>query len=166
MVSYMWANHFFCKSHAKCSKYLIPTAELAASSHKRTKLHELVELASAYEITYPTPARVRGVRAAIEAFIDTKVLTTIKNKQAGDMDLVTVGKVVMEKFDQEIRYGWGFDLNGMDIGVAVFLEACHQVGKPEGRLEESLIEGFTPRLNTEISGDPVHLFESGSHIPS
>ena len=101
-AKYRKEDHFFCKSHAKASGYTIPTARLAASQYKRTKLAKLVDVAKDYDIEFPKPARKVSLLAAIDTYIKDNLLETIKTQSANQIDLISIGRAIMNKFNEEI----------------------------------------------------------------
>ena len=96
-------NIIYCDKHAKAqTEWLLPESRLSQKVLKKTKVEELLKLASDLKIENIGKKRI-DIMKGFENFIQTKCLDTVtisKSKSAGDTDLVYIGKKLREKFDK------------------------------------------------------------------
>jgi hypothetical protein len=96
-------TNIFCDKHAKTqTEWLIPESRFSQKVLKKTKVEDLIILASDLKIENIGKKRA-DIMKGFEDFIQKKCLepvTVSKSKGAGDTDLVSIGKKIREQFDQ------------------------------------------------------------------
>lgn len=80
---------YYCKQHAKCSEYHIPSKDLADTKLKRCKIAELKMIAEKHDISYENPILKAKLLEIIQTFRDEKFLKSIVEEKT-DTGLVTV----------------------------------------------------------------------------
>ena len=90
-------NNVYCEKHAKSSEWIYPKFSL--KTLKKKKVEDLLQLAA--ELKIDVGKKRADIMANFELFITAKCLEPIiesKNKNAGDIDLITIGKKMKEMF--------------------------------------------------------------------
>lgn len=104
---YKKGNNVYCDKHAKSqSEWLIPESKFSQKVLKRTKVEDLIILASELKIENIGKKRA-DIMKGFEDFIIKKCLepvTVSKSKSAGDTDLVSIGKKMREQFDKVLEH--------------------------------------------------------------
>jgi len=90
---------FLCEKHAKEStKYILPNMKFSSTKLKSMNLEELNKLLEKYSLNICTTKK--SAVENLEPYISKNTLTTlVKKKSATSIDLVTIGKHMMEQLD-------------------------------------------------------------------
>ena len=89
----------YCLKHSKLHKYLQPTSDLKEPFLKKQKLQKLIDIADKYKLTYETPLKKSNILSTIQSFIQTNCYTQIAKTNATKVDLVTIGRIIQQKFN-------------------------------------------------------------------
>jgi hypothetical protein len=92
-------NTFFCKIHAKKQSYKIPSSNLDISKLKKMNLHTLINHIQPFDIDFEKPITKTALLKIIEKHNDDFYFDPIKNINTNDVDLITLGKNIYEKFN-------------------------------------------------------------------
>jgi hypothetical protein len=97
---YFKDKEFFCKTHAKCqTNYIIPSKTLSLQSIKVLKLGDLHSLAKKYSIGgFDEGIKKDKMLEIVLAGMKDKFLESTTTQSANDMDLVSVGIGIQNKF--------------------------------------------------------------------
>lgn len=98
-AKYIKGDEFYCKTHSKKSKYKIPDKECTHKAIKKMKLGSIKEYCEKHNIDTQTCKLKQDYINKALSYIDTNFFTTIKDKNANSMTLVTLGKNLMNQFD-------------------------------------------------------------------
>jgi hypothetical protein len=91
----------FCLKHSKKQDYIIPTNELKESTIKKKKLEELILFCNKYEIKYQVTNKKELINLIV-SFLNKKCFIEVKKNNASKTDLVTIGRNIQNKFDNEL----------------------------------------------------------------
>ena len=99
---YFKGTNFFCKTHAKSQNtYIIPSKTLSLQSIKALKLGDLHSLAKKYSIVVDDVGIKKDkLLEIVLASMKDKFLESTTTQSANDMDLVSVGIAIQNKFDK------------------------------------------------------------------
>lgn len=98
-AKYIKDNEWYCKTHAKKSKYVIPDRESNEKHIKKMKLDCIKKYCKTHNIdTEDIKLKQDYIDRAL-TYIKSNFFTTIKDKNANDMTLVTLGINLMNQFD-------------------------------------------------------------------
>ena len=89
----------YCLKHSKLLNYLQPTSELKEPFLKKQKLQNLIDIADKYKLTYETPLKKSNILSIIQSFIHTNCYTPIVKTNASKVNLVTIGRIIQQKFN-------------------------------------------------------------------
>ena len=89
----------YCLKHSKLHKYLHPTSDLKEPFLKKQKLQNLIDIADKYKLTYETPLKKSNILSIIQSFIHTNCYTPIVKTNASKVNLVTIGRIIQQKFN-------------------------------------------------------------------
>lgn len=99
-------TNIYCNKHSKTqTEWLIPESKFSQKVLKKTKIEDLIKLASELKIENIGKKRA-DIMKCFDDFIIKKCLEpvlSVKNKSAGDVDLVSIGKKMKEIFDNVLR---------------------------------------------------------------
>jgi hypothetical protein len=99
-------NNIYCDKHSKTqTEWLIPESRFSQKILKKTKVEDLIKLASNLKMENIGKKRVDIINN-FDIFIRTRCLEPVvssKSKSAGDTDLVFIGKKMREIFDQVLE---------------------------------------------------------------
>jgi len=99
-AKYSKGHDYYCKSHAKKTEYLVPTAEILNVKLKRKKLKDLIDFADFYEIKHDNHAKKDKLRETIESYMKERLLDTVTPQSANAMDLIQLGIALRDKLDE------------------------------------------------------------------
>lgn len=99
-AKYQKNTQCFCAKHAKNQSYKVPVPEYKSSSIKKYKLSKLHELAIKFDLTYEPKIKKTELATLINEYIDKIYLDVIERKNANDIDLFFVGKMLKTKFNE------------------------------------------------------------------
>ena len=97
---YFFNDKYYCKIHAKKTEYIIPTTELYPSRLNKYKLIELFKIADKYEVKYEKPILKNALLDKINLHLKDKFFQIVQTQKADKMNLVDLGKNMMNHFDQ------------------------------------------------------------------
>ena len=99
-------NECFCKKHAKMNNtYLLPDTELNPVKYKRMKLFDLLILAKKFNIISDKSKFTKTeLINKIDSFIETKYFHCISEEKCNNINLITLGKNIMNKLDEKIKH--------------------------------------------------------------
>ena len=93
----------YCKIHAKTTEYIIPTTELNITRLNKYKVAELYELCEKYSIKYEKPINKTKLLEKINLELSNKFFNIIKTQKADKINLVDLGKTMMNYFDNSLK---------------------------------------------------------------
>tara|TARA_R110002072_G_scaffold262815_3_gene421681 strand:+ start:2016 stop:2852 length:837 start_codon:yes stop_codon:yes gene_type:complete len=102
-AKYSKGSNYYCKSHAKKTEYLIPSAETSNIKLKKKKINELVDFANLYEIKYEQPAKKDKLRETIVNHLNDRLLNNVTSQSANAIDLIQLGIVLRDRLDKELH---------------------------------------------------------------
>jgi hypothetical protein len=99
-------TNIYCDKHSKTQQeWLIPENRFSQKTLKKTKIEDMIKLASELKLENIGKKRI-DILKTFDDFIKNKCLEpviTVKNKSAGDIDLVSIGKKMKEVFDNVLK---------------------------------------------------------------
>jgi hypothetical protein len=99
-AKYTLNDSYFCLKHSKKQNYQIPTAELKAAFINRQKIQKLIDIADKYNIHYEKPSKKNDLLFKINEYITNKCFKEITSTNASQIDLITIGKNIKNKFNK------------------------------------------------------------------
>ena len=97
---YTLNDTFFCLKHSKKQNYQIPTGELKTTFVNRQKIQKLIDIADKYNIPYEKPIKKNDLLFKINEYIANKCFKEITITNASQIDLITIGKNIKNKFNK------------------------------------------------------------------
>jgi hypothetical protein len=91
---------YFCLKHSKKQNYQIPTNELKSAFINRQKIQKLIDIADKYNIHYEKPTKKNDLLFKINEYITNKCFKEITTTNASQIDLITIGKNIKNKFNK------------------------------------------------------------------
>lgn len=97
-------NKFYCKMHAKCSNFSIPTQDLSITKLnkiKNMKLQDLYKILCDYEIPHKKNVKKNVLIENIKKYVNENFLNYIENKKTNNskINLVTIGINLKRELD-------------------------------------------------------------------
>jgi hypothetical protein len=99
-AKYTLNDTYFCLKHSKKQDYQIPTSELKPSFINKQKIQKLIEIADKYNIHYEKPIKKNDLLFKINEYISNKCFKEITSTNASQIDLITIGKNIKNKFNK------------------------------------------------------------------
>jgi len=99
-AKYTLNDTFFCLKHSKKQNYQIPTGELKTTFVNRQKIQKLIDIADKYNIPYEKPIKKNDLLFKINEYIVNKCFKEITITNASQIDLITIGKNIKNKFNK------------------------------------------------------------------
>jgi len=99
-AKYTLNDSFFCLKHSKKQNYQLPTSELKPNFINKQKIQKLIEIADKYTIQYEKPIKKNDLLFKINEYIKNKCFKEIVNINASQIDLITIGKNIKNKFNK------------------------------------------------------------------
>ena len=99
-AKYTLNDSYFCLKHSKKQNYQIPTSELRPSFINKQKIQKLIEIADKYNIHYEKPIKKNDLLFKINEYISNKCFKEITTTNASQIDLITIGKNIKNKFNK------------------------------------------------------------------
>jgi len=99
-AKYTFNDTFFCLKHSKKQNYQVPTSELKSNFINKQKIQNLIEIADKYNIQYEKPIKKNDLVFKINEYITNKCFKEILNINASEIDLITIGKNIKNKFNK------------------------------------------------------------------
>jgi hypothetical protein len=97
-------NKYYCQLHAKKTGLILPTAALSLKKIKKMKLVDLHKIMNEYTIAIPADSvKKEDILKSIVAFMENKMLGSVANQKATDMDLIMIGIAMRNAFDIELK---------------------------------------------------------------
>uniref|UniRef100_A0A6C0DHV1 Mitochondrial resolvase Ydc2 catalytic domain-containing protein n=1 Tax=viral metagenome TaxID=1070528 RepID=A0A6C0DHV1_9ZZZZ len=89
----------FCLKHSKKQDFQLPNRELKASFINKQKIQILIDIADKYGIHYEKPCKKNDLLFKINEYISKKCFKEIETTNASQIDLITIGKNIKNKFN-------------------------------------------------------------------
>jgi hypothetical protein len=99
-AKYTLNETFFCLKHSKKQNYQLPTSELKSNFINKQKIQNLIEIADKYNIQYEKPIKKNDLVFKINEYISNKCFKEITITNASEIDLITIGKNIKNKFNK------------------------------------------------------------------
>lgn len=99
-AKYTLNDNYFCLKHSKKQVYQIPTSELKPSFINKQKIQKLIDIADKYNIQYEKPIKKNDLLFKINEYITHKCFKEITSTNASQIDLITIGKNIKNKFNK------------------------------------------------------------------
>jgi hypothetical protein len=99
-AKYTLNDTYFCLKHSKKQDYQIPTCELRPSFINKQKIQKLIDIADKYNIHYEKPIKKNDLLFKINEYISNKCFKEITSTNASQIDLITIGKNIKNKFNK------------------------------------------------------------------
>jgi len=99
-AKYTLNDTYFCLKHSKKQDYQIPTSELRPAFINKQKIQKLIEIADKYNIHYEKPIKKNDLLFKINEYISNKCFKEITSTNASQIDLITIGKNIKNKFNK------------------------------------------------------------------
>jgi hypothetical protein len=99
-AKYTLNETYFCLKHSKKQNYQIPTSELKPSFINKQKIQKLIDIADKFNIQYEKPIKKNDLLFKINEYITHKCFKEIANINASEIDLITIGKNIKNKFNK------------------------------------------------------------------
>jgi hypothetical protein len=99
-AKYMLNDNYFCLKHSKKQDYQIPTSELKPTFINKQKIQKLIDIADKYNIQYEKPIKKNDLLFKINEYITHKCFKEITTTNASQIDLITIGKNIKNKFNK------------------------------------------------------------------
>jgi hypothetical protein len=98
-AKFMKDDKCYCLKHSKKYHYLQPTKELLPAFLNKQNIKQLIDIADTYKVAYPSSAKKNDILALVTDFYKTNSFQTLEKKNAGSVDLVTIGRNIQYKLD-------------------------------------------------------------------
>jgi hypothetical protein len=99
-AKYTLNDTYFCLKHSKKQDYQIPTSELRPAFINKQKIQKLIDIADKYNIHYEKPIKKNDLLFKINEYITNKCFKEITSTNASQIDLITIGKNIKNKFNK------------------------------------------------------------------
>jgi len=99
-AKYTLNDGYFCLKHSKKQNYQIPTSELKTAFINKQKIQKLFDIADKYNIPYEKPIKKNDLLFKINDYVANKCFKEITNTNASQIDLITIGKNIRNKFNK------------------------------------------------------------------
>ena len=99
-AKYTLNDSYFCLKHSKKQNYQIPSNELKTNFINKQKIQKLIEIADKYMIQYEKPIKKNDLLFKINEYINNKCFKEITSSNASQIDLITIGKNIKNKFNK------------------------------------------------------------------
>jgi hypothetical protein len=99
-AKYTLNDTYFCLKHSKKQDYQIPTSELRPAFINKQKIQKLIDIADKYNIHYEKPIKKNDLLFKINEYISNKCFKKITPTNASQIDLITIGKNIKNKFNK------------------------------------------------------------------
>jgi hypothetical protein len=90
----------FCLKHSKKQDFQLPTRELKASFINKQKIQKLIDILDKYGIHYEKPCKKNDLIFKINEYVSKKCFKEIEITNASQIDLITIGKNIKNKFNK------------------------------------------------------------------
>jgi hypothetical protein len=137
-------TNIYCDKHSKNQKeWLIPENRFSQKTLKKTKIEDMIKLASELKLENIGKKRIDILRT-FDDFIKNKCLEpviAVKNKSAGDIDLVSIGKKMKEVFDNVLKHH-------KDISIVLIENQISPLANRMKTIQGMLSQYFIMQYNT------------------
>jgi hypothetical protein len=99
-AKYTLNDSYFCLKHSKKQDYQIPTSDLRPSFINKQKIQKIIAIADKYNIHYEKPIKKNDLLFKINEYITHKCFKEITSTNASQIDLITIGKNIKNKFNK------------------------------------------------------------------
>lgn len=186
-----YETEYFCNKHAKLSKYKIPTPELNIKKIRKMKLVDIKELIVKYNFSCSNlPSLVLDEKGEkhINQIVNIKLIKTkpnsntkddlinvikqelhnnylqhIENVKAMDVDLITIGKNMMQELDNVLGMG-GLEMSDtkIDIDAAIIENQISTIASRmktlQGMIAQYFIMKHTPHIEFISASNKLKMF--------
>jgi hypothetical protein len=95
--------HYYCLKHSKqLTNYILPQKELKETYIKKQKINELHNICNKYEIKYESFNKKNDLVHLLVQYSNNKCLKEVVKCNSTKVDLVTIGRNIQYKFDNEL----------------------------------------------------------------
>ena len=182
---------YFCNKHAKTSKYIVPTSELHIKKIRKMKLVDIKELIVKYNFgSSNSPhliseekgekhenkiVNINSTKTKIKKNSNTKddlinmikqelhtnYLEHVENVKAMDVDLVTIGKNMMQELDKVLGMG-GLRVSDTKIDIAIIENQISTIASRmktlQGMIAQYFIMKHTPHIEFISASNKLKMF--------
>lgn len=99
-AKYYADNKCYCLKHSKKFDFQIPTSDLKNSFINKQKIQTLIDIADKYDIVYEKPIKKNDLLFKIKDYITNKCFKEINTTNSSEVDLITIGKNIKNKFNK------------------------------------------------------------------
>lgn len=99
LSKYFFNNTYYCKTHAKSSSYIIPSAQYKESKIVKQKIGEVKQFCSSHMLDVSQCKVKKDFIEVVKKFFATRVMQPVVSNKASELDLVTIGKKMASSFD-------------------------------------------------------------------
>lgn len=99
-AKYIANNSCYCLKHSKKQTFQIPTSELKTNYINKQKIQILMEIADKYSINFEKPIKKNDLLFKINEYISNKCFKEITTTNASQVDLISIGKNIKNKFNK------------------------------------------------------------------
>jgi hypothetical protein len=99
-AKYIANNTCYCLKHSKKQTFQIPTSELKTNFINKQKIQILIEIAEKYSINFEKPIKKNDLLFKINEYISNKCFKEISTTNASQVDLVSIGRNIKNKFNK------------------------------------------------------------------
>lgn len=99
-AKYIANDKCFCLKHSKKQDFQLPTRELKASFINKQKIQKLIDISDKYGIHYEKPCKKNDLIFKINEYVSKKCFKEIEITNASQIDLITIGKNIKNKFNK------------------------------------------------------------------
>jgi hypothetical protein len=93
----------YCLKHSKKKDYLLPQNDLKETFIKKQKINELIDICNKYKLTYNSEYKKNDLINLLVQYSKNNCFIEVKKNNASKVDLVTIGKNIQHKFDNELN---------------------------------------------------------------
>lgn len=137
-------TNIYCDKHSKNQQeWLIPENRFSQKTLKKTKIEDMIKLASELKLENIGKKRI-DILTTFDDFIKNKCLEpviAVKNKSAGDIDLVSIGKKMKEVFDNVLK-------DHTDISIVLIENQISPLANRMKTIQGMLSQYFIMQYNT------------------
>ena len=102
-AKYFKNGNYYCKTHAKNKKYLIPDSKCNKHNLKKKNLVELRKLVEKYAIETKKKPKKADLQKLLLEYFDQKYFDQISKIKATDINLVTYGRNMRDAFNNSLQ---------------------------------------------------------------
>lgn len=150
-AKYFKNENYYCLKHAKKSTYQLPDKSMKPNYIKKRKLNELLEYTKKLNILTSDKPKKDELFKLLDEYIKDKYLCSIENKSCEYMDLISIGRNMMQQFDEKFK-NYNID--------KVIIE--NQIGPLAIRMKT--LQGMTTQYFIMTSNCDIHFISSQNKL--